>query len=85
MGTLRAQSQPQRARVLLQPGHRHRDALTSGDDWPGNASGTILPGGFAVYNNKLYILGEFNINVSSTNQIWQFDPTAAVGPSGRKW
>ena len=44
--------------------------------------GTILPGGFTVANNKLYILGGFNINVASTNQIWQFDPTAAVGA---KW
>ncbi len=53
----------------------------TGDDWPG-AMGTILPGGFTVFNNKLYILGGFNINVGSTNQIWQFDPTAAVGA---KW
>jgi Kelch motif protein len=35
-----------------------------------------------VFNNKLYILGGFNINVASTNQIWQFDPNAAVGS---KW
>src|SRR5205823_10890462 len=41
----------------------------TGDDWPG-AMGTILPGGFAVANNQLYILGRFNINVASTNQIW---------------
>jgi plastocyanin len=54
----------------------------TGDNWPGDAAGTILPGGFAVANNKLYILGGFNINVASTNQIWQFDPTAAVGA---KW
>ena len=54
----------------------------TGDDWPG-AMGTILPGGFAVgCNNKLYILGGFNINVASTNQIWEFDPTA---PVGSKW
>ena len=53
----------------------------TGDDWPG-AMGTILPGGFTVANNKLYILGGFNINVASTNQIWQFDPTAAIGA---KW
>ena len=33
-------------------------------------------------NNKLYILGGFNINVASTNQIWEFDPTGAVGA---KW
>ena len=57
-------------------------SLTAGDNWPGDAVGTILPGGFAVSGNKLYILGGFNINVSSTNQIWQFDPTAAVGA---KW
>src|SRR5207249_9003359 len=56
--------------------------LDSGDNWPGNNTGTILPGGFAVHNNKLYTLGGFNINVASTNQIWQFDPTAAVGS---KW
>jgi hypothetical protein len=55
--------------------------VLTGDDWPG-AMGTILPGGFAVANNKFYILGGFNINVGSTNQIWQFDPTAAVGA---KW
>src|SRR5207249_11335767 len=37
--------------------------LTSADNWPGDAAGTILPGGFAVTGNKLYILGGFNINV----------------------
>src|SRR5438309_6172832 len=56
--------------------------LSAGDNWPGDAAGTILPGGFTIYNNKLYILGGFNINVASTNQIWQFDPTLAVGS---KW
>jgi hypothetical protein len=53
--------------------------LTASDNWPGDAAGTILPGGFSVFNNKLYILGGFNINVASTNQIWEFDPNAAVG------
>ena len=57
-------------------------SLTAADNWPGNAAGTILPGGFAVVNNKLYILGGFNFNVASTNQIWEFDPAAAVGA---KW
>jgi hypothetical protein len=56
--------------------------LTAADDWPGNTAGTILPGGFSVLSNKLYILGGFNINTASTNQIWQFDPNAAVGA---KW
>jgi hypothetical protein len=53
--------------------------LASADDWPGNTAGTILPGGFAVVANKLYIVGGFNINVGSTMQTWQFDPTAPVG------
>src|SRR4029077_18520216 len=56
--------------------------LTAADNWPGDAGGTILPGGFAVANNKLYTLGGFNINVASTNGIYQFDPTAGVGA---KW
>jgi hypothetical protein len=56
--------------------------LTGADNWPGDAAGTILPGGFAVTGNKLYILGGFNINVASTSQIWQFDPTAGMGA---KW
>ena len=40
---------------------------------------TYCVGGFAVANNKLYILGGFNINVASTNGIWEFDPNAAEG------
>ena len=56
--------------------------LTAADNWPGDSAGTILPGGFAVSGNKMYILGGFNINVSSTNQIYSFDPTAGVGS---KW
>jgi N-acetylneuraminic acid mutarotase len=55
--------------------------LTAADNWPGSM-GTILPGGFTVANGKLYILGGFNINVGSTNQIWSFDPNAAAGS---KW
>ena len=53
--------------------------LTAADNWPGNTAGTILPGGFAVAGNKLYIIGGFNINVGMTAQTWQFDPSAAVG------
>jgi hypothetical protein len=54
-------------------------ALTAADNWPGNAGGTILPGGGAVFNNRLYVFGGFNINVAMTNQIWEFNPAAAVG------
>jgi hypothetical protein len=43
--------------------------------WPGDSDGITLPGGFAVFNNKLYILGGFRINTAMTNQIWEFDPT----------
>jgi N-acetylneuraminic acid mutarotase len=60
-------------------------SLAAGDDWPGSQAGTFLPGGFAVAANKLYIIGSFNANATPpvmTNQVWQFDPTAAVGS---KW
>ena len=46
--------------------------------WPGNSDGITLPGGFAVFNNKLYILGGFRINTAMTNQIWEFTPTTNV-------
>ncbi len=50
------------------------DTVTTIDaPWPG-AMGTILPGGFSVYNNKLYILGGFNINVGMVDTIWEFTP-----------
>jgi len=42
--------------------------------WPGDADGITLPGGFTVYNNKLYILGGFKINTSMTDEIWEFTP-----------
>jgi len=44
--------------------------------WPGDSDGITLPGGCAVFNNKLYILGGFRINTAMTNQIWEFDPTS---------
>jgi hypothetical protein len=46
--------------------------------WPGNSDGITLPGGFAVQNNKLYILGGFRIDTGMTNQIWEFTPTTNV-------
>ncbi len=75
-----------RGRSLL-PALQPQPAFSPTTRWPihrqldrrrlAGAMGTILPGGFTVLNNKLYILGGFNINVASTNQIWEFDPTAA--------
>jgi hypothetical protein len=64
------------------------ETLDAQDNWPGDSSGTILPGGFAVLTDflgpitNLYILGGFDINVASTNQIWVFNPNP---PIGSKW
>jgi plastocyanin len=41
--------------------------------WP-DGDLNILPGGFTVFNNKLYILGGFDINVTVTDRIWEFTP-----------
>ena len=49
------------------------------------ADGITLPGGFSVFNNKLYIVGGFRINTAMTNQIWEFTPTSQrVGAEGRR-
>ena len=70
------------ARVFTYDPTTDTPALLGSDDWPGDAVGTILPGGFTVANNKLYILGGFNIPTNdphSTNEIWEFNPNAAAG------
>lgn len=51
------------------------------DPWSGAPANT-LPGGAAVFNNKLYVLGGFTINVAMTSEIWEFDP---AGAPGAKW
>jgi N-acetylneuraminic acid mutarotase len=53
------------------------DVITTvATNWPpGDAN--VLPGGIAVFNNKIYILGGFNINTSVTDEIWQFTPNPA--------
>ena len=53
------------------------DTLISiGDPWPPGATTTTLPGGFSVFNNKLYILGGFNIpGGNAITDIWEFDPS----------
>src|SRR5437016_3589337 len=81
-GTAAAQTTATARLYFYNPATDTQTVLTSADNWPGDAAGTILPGGFAVANNRLYILGGFNISVASTNQIWQFTPGAAVGA---KW
>ncbi|MET0231126.1 MAG: hypothetical protein ABW186_09370 [Rhodanobacteraceae bacterium] len=49
------------------------------DPWPGNADAQTLPGGAAVYENKLFVFGGFDVNIGMTDTIWQFDPAAAEG------
>ena len=51
---------------------------TVASPWPADSDGITLPGGFSVFNNKLYILGGFRVNTAMTNQIWEFTPTANV-------
>ncbi len=61
--------------------------------WPGALGGTTLPGGFSVFNNKLYILGGFTINpAAAVSTIWEFTPgtnawvqKAAVLPVARAY
>ncbi|HEY3662756.1 MAG TPA: hypothetical protein VGL24_06345 [Chthoniobacterales bacterium] len=55
------------------------DTITTvASPWPGDTGGIVLPGGFTVFNNNLYILGGFSINVGMVSDIWQFNP---AGPS----
>jgi len=48
--------------------------------WPA-VMGMVLPGGFTVLNNKLYILGGFDTITNggqAINQIWEFTPSPAA-------
>jgi N-acetylneuraminic acid mutarotase len=57
------------------------DSLTTvASPWPG-AMGMVLPGGFTVLSNKLYILGGFDTVTGGgqgTNQIYEFTPSPAA-------
>ena len=46
-------------------------------NWP-SGDQNFIPGGFSVYNNNMYILGGFEINVTMDDNIWQFDPVALL-------
>src|SRR6266496_907764 len=46
-------------------------------NWP-SGDQNFIPGGFSVYNNNMFILGGFDINVAMDDNIWQFDPVALV-------
>jgi N-acetylneuraminic acid mutarotase len=53
------------------------DSITAvASDWPPGVN--TLPGGFTVFNNKLYILGGFDIiDGTASNEIWEFTPSPA--------
>ena len=55
------------------------DSITVGAaPWPPGAN-SILPGGWSVFSNKMYILGGFDIpNGIASNQIWEY----TVSPAG---
>ena len=55
------------------------DAITTvAAPWPG-AGTTVLPGGFSIFSNKLYILGGFDtVAGNATSQIWEFTPGTNV-------
>lgn len=57
------------------------DSLTvlASDPWIGNTDGAMLPGGAAVYDNKLFVFGGFDINIGMIDTIYRFDPDAADG------
>jgi hypothetical protein len=57
------------------------------DNWPGDPDTTgneVLPGGFVVVANKLYIVAGFQVDNTNgtegmTHQTWVFDPNASAG------
>jgi len=46
--------------------------------WPPGTTGGYVPGGFSVFQNKLYILGGGIIPTGLIDQIWEFTPTTNV-------
>ena len=54
------------------------DSITTiPSNWPPGDQ-EVLPGGFSVFNNKLYILGGYDFpNGIGINQIWEFTPSPA--------
>lgn len=55
------------------------DTLITLDSDPWQPGATTVPGGSAVVDNKLYILGGFIINTGMSDEIWRFDPDAEEG------
>src|SRR5437763_9083824 len=56
------------------------DGLTTvAAPWPGVGANAVVPGGFTIFSNKLYILGGFNVpGGTATNEIWEFTPTTNI-------
>jgi hypothetical protein len=58
--------------------------LTSADAWP-QTSPYVIPGGWSVFNNRLYMFGgydPFNTPTTMISDIWEFDP---MRPAGSMW
>jgi len=57
--------------------------LPASENWPGDAAGNILPGGFVVLNNNLYTIGAFQITPAMMlGDLWKYDPSL---PAGSRW
>ena len=56
--------------------------VLTNDPWIGNTNTLTLPGGAAVYENKLFVFGGFDIGTGMVSGIYQFDPSA---PEGSRW
>src|SRR5262249_44864653 len=55
--------------------------LTNADPWPQHTP-YVIPGGWSVFNNKLYMFGgfdPFNTPTAMIPDIWEFNPMAAAG------
>jgi len=74
-------SQPTPIVRVYDPGADTVTTLSS-DPWP--AAPVRVPGGYAVYNNKLYVFGGFSALGSGSvfTDTWVFDP---MGAAGAKW
>ena len=80
------------ARPPARPRHRSRFRYNPVTDtisavaapWPGDAADNILPGGFAVFNNKLYILGGFETSGRRHRQTRSGSLLRARGPGYKR-
>ncbi len=59
-------------------------SLTNADSWP-QTNPYVIPGGWTVYNNRLYMFGGYDPAATPTamiSDIWEFNP---MSPRGSQW